>query len=72
MPLAVSHMGNQGLRLAQLPADDFHNLNILFLVVTAYIIDLANPALVNNQVNSLAVVLYIQPITNLHTVTIYR
>ena len=51
MTLTVANMGNQTLRLTQLFADDLYNLDVLLLVVTADIVDLANTTLVDNPVS---------------------
>ena len=72
MTLTVANMGNQTLRLTQLFADDLYNLDVLLLVVTADIVDLANTTLVDNQVDSLAVVFHIQPVADIQALTVNR
>ena len=65
-------MGDQALRLAQLFADNLHDLDVLLLIVTADVVDFTNSTFVDNQVNGLAVVLHIQPVTDVQTLSINR
>ena len=65
-------MCNQAFRFAQLFADDFHNLDILLLVVPADVVNLAHAALVDNQVNRLAVIFHIQPVADIQAFAVDR
>ena len=65
-------MGNQALRLAQFLADDFHNLDVLLLVMAADIVDLTNAALVDNQVDGLAMVFNIEPVADIQALAVNR
>ena len=72
MALPVCHKGNEALRLAQGIADDFHNVDVSHLIVAADVVDLAHTALVEDQVDSLAVVLHIQPVPDIQTFPVDR
>ena len=72
MTLAVSYMRNQTLRLAQFFTNQFYDINIAHLVMTADIIYLAYSALMDNQINRLAMILDIQPIAYIQAFAIYR
>ena len=65
-------MGNQALRLAQFLADDLHDLNILLFVMATDIVNFTNATIVNNQINSLAVIFNIQPVTDIQTLAVNR
>ena len=65
MTLTVANMGDQALRLAQFLTDDFHDLDVLLFIMTANIVNFTNTTLVDNQINGLAVVFDIQPVTNI-------
>ena len=51
MTLTVANMGDQAFRLAQLLADNLHNLNVLLFIVTTDVVDFTNTPLVDNQIN---------------------
>ena len=70
MSLTVTYMCDQALRFAKLFADNLNDLNILFLVVSAYIVDFSNSSVMDDQIDCLAVVLYIQPVTNIQTFSV--
>ena len=72
MSLTVTYMCDQALRFSKLLANDLNDLNILFFVVSAYIVDFSNSSVVDDQIDCLAVVLYIQPVTNIQTFSVYR
>lgn len=72
MPLTVTNMSDQALWLTQFLANNFHNINILLLVMSTDIIYFSNTAFVNNQVNSLTMIFNIQPIANIKALTINR
>ena len=72
MSLTVSNMLNETLRLIKLLQNGLYNLNVLSLIVTANIVNLAYIAISDNKINSRTMVLYIKPVTNINTLTIYR
>ena len=72
MSLTVSNMLNETLRLIKLLQNGLYNLNVLSLIVTANIVNLAYLAISDNKINSRTMVLYIKPVTNINTLTIYR
>ena len=65
-------MSDQALRLVQFLADNLHNLNILLLIVTTDVVDFTNTTLVDNQINGLAVIFHIQPVTDVQAFTVNR
>ena len=65
-------MSDQAFRLAQLLADNLHNLNVLLFIVTTDVVDFTNTTLVDNQINGLAVIFHIQPVTDIKTFTVNR
>ena len=65
MTLAVGDKGDQALGLAELLADQLNDVDVRHLVVTADIIDLADPALADDQVDRLAVILDIEPVAHI-------
>ena len=52
--------------------DGLYNKDVGSLIVAADVIDFAGLSAVCNHIDGLAVILYIQPVTDLHTVTVYR
>ena len=70
--LTVSDIGNQTLWLAQFLADQLDNVDVLHFIVTAYIVDFADLAVVDDEVNCLAVILYIQPVTHIFALAVNR
>ena len=63
--LAVSNVSDQAFRLAQLLTDELDDIDILHLVVAADVVNLTDTALVDDQVDGLAVILYIQPVADI-------
>ena len=84
MSLSVLHIGDQILRdellsrviiselLLKGLKDDMDDLDILFLIVSAYIIRLKQPALLLYHVDRLGVVLDIEPVAHVLAIPIYR
>lgn len=70
--LTVGDIGNQTLRLAQFLADQLDNVDVLHLVVAAHIVDFADLAVVDDEVNRLAVILHIQPVTHVFALAVNR
>ena len=70
--LPVCHIGDQALRLAQGLANDLDDVDILHLVVAADVVDLAHTALVDDQIDGLAVIFHIKPVTYLQALSVNR
>ena len=68
--LSVGYMGDKVFALAKLVADKLYNIDILHLVVTAYIINLTHSAFVQNKVNRLAMVFNIKPVANIKSLAV--
>lgn len=51
MTLPIFHKLYQTLRLPKLTADQFHNVNVPYLIVPANVIDLANLAMLKDYVD---------------------
>ena len=58
--------------LLQCLNDDLDDLDILLLVVAAYIVRLKQPALLLHHVDGLGMILHIEPIAHILTVAVYR
>ena len=72
MTLAVGNVCNQVFGLCRGPgADVLHNIDVAHLVVVADIVNLDHAAIMNNQVNVLAVFLHIESVTDIQTLAIY-
>ena len=65
--LAVGDEGDQRLRLAERVADELHDIEVLHLVVTADVVDLALGALADDEVDGAAVILDIEPVAHVFT-----
>ena len=70
--LAVGYISNQAFRFAKLLADDLNDVDVLHLVVSTNVVNLTNASLVDNQIDCTAVILNIQPVTNILSIAIYR
>ena len=70
--LAVGDVGDEALRLAQLLADQLHDVDVPHLVVTADVVDLAHPAITEDEVDGLAVILHIQPVADIQPLAVHR
>ena len=65
MALAVCYIGDKAFGLAKLLADQLYNINVSHFIVAAYIVNLADSSIVDDQVDSAAVILYIQPVADI-------
>ena len=63
--LAVGNMGDEAFRLAQFFADQLHDVDVAHLVVSADVVNLTDASLVDDEVDGLAVVLYVQPVADI-------
>ena len=64
-------MSDKALGLAQLLADELYDVDVLHLVVAAYVVDLAYSALMDDKVDSAAVILNVQPVADIQTLAVY-
>ena len=60
------------LALAKLLQNDLYNVDISHFVVSTDVVNLANSTLVNNKVDSTAVVLNVEPVANVNALTVNR
>ena len=72
MTLTVCYVCDQALWFSKLFADDLNDVDIFHFVVSAYIVNLTNTSFVDDQVDGAAVILNIQPVTNILTFSINR
>ena len=72
MPFAISDKSDQALRLPKFLTDEFHNIDVPHLIVSADIIDLSDASLVYDKVNSLAVIFDIQPVADVFPFAVDR
>ena len=70
--LAVGYVCNEALGFAELLADELYDVDVRHLVVTADVVDLADSALVDDEVNRLAVVLDIEPVAHVLALSVDR
>lgn len=68
--LAVGDMGDEALRLAERLADYLYDVDVLHLVVTADVVHLADSTLVDDQIDSTAVILNVQPVADIQTLAV--
>lgn len=65
MPLTVFHKDNQVFRFPKLMTDQSHDIDVSHLIVTADIVDLSDTPLMQNQINRPAVIVHIEPVTDI-------
>mgnify|MGYP006910457194 CR=1 FL=1 len=70
--LAVGHMLNQTFVLPQFPANQGNDVDVLHFIVAADVIDFADTALAKDEVDSPAVIFYVEPVTDVEAVTVDR
>ena len=70
MSLAVRDISDQALRFSQLCTDQFHDIDIAHLVVTADIVDLTDTSSAKDQIDRFAVVLHIQPVSDVEALAV--
>ena len=61
--LSVGNVGDKALGLAELFADELNDVDICHFVMTADVIHLAYPSLMDNEIYRLAVILNVEPIS---------
>ena len=59
-------------RFAELLKDDLYNFDVGLLIVTADVVHFADSAVLEDQIDSSAVILYIQPVSDIESFTIHR
>ena len=69
---SVLDMGDKSFGLAHDAQNRFDNIYIALLVMTADIIDLTYPAVMNNEINSAAVILNIEPVADIESLAVDR
>ena len=72
MPLPVLNMLDQRVWLIQIVTDQLHNIDIGHFIMAADIVGLAITGLPDDEVDSLAVILDIEPVSDILTLAIYR
>ena len=72
VPLAVGNVCDKALGLAKLLADELDDVDVSHLVVAADVVDLTDPALVDDQVDRLAVILDVKPVTDVQALAVDR
>ena len=72
MTFTVCHIGDQTFRFAKLFTDDLNDINVCHFVVATYIVNFAYTSFVDDQVDRAAVILYIQPVTYIFTLSVNR
>ena len=69
---SVLHMLDQTLRLAKIFTDEFHDIDIFHLVVSADVVDFSDGSVAQDQINRLTVILDIQPVAHIESLSVYR
>lgn len=62
--LAVCNVGDEALRLAELTADQFDDIDVFHLVVPTDVVHLSLSPLLKDEVDRFAVILHIQPVAD--------
>ena len=72
MSFSVRNIGDQALRLSEFTAYQLHNVDVAYLIVSADVVDLADLPVLKDHVDCLAVILNIQPVTDIQPLSVYR
>ena len=72
MAFAILYICDEALRFSQRLTDELHDIDITHLIVPADIIHLAHTAMLQNEIDGLAVILHIQPVTHILSISIDR
>ncbi len=72
VPETVGHVTNEATRLAEYVEDEDRNVDVLPLVAAAEIVDLADRAFAQHEVDASTVILDVDPIAHLPTVAVKR
>ena len=71
VPFAVGNERDEALRLAQLLTDELDDIDVPHLVVPADVVHLPHAPFVDDEVDRLAVILHIQPITHVLALAVH-
>ena len=71
MALTIRNIGDETFGLAELTADDFNDIDVFHFVMSADIIYFTDSSLVDNKVDGTAVILYIEPVSNILALSVY-
>ena len=72
MSLAILYVLDQALRLAEIFTDEFYDINIFHLIVSTNVVDFSDGSVAQDQVNRLTVILDIQPVAHIESLSVYR
>ena len=72
MARTILDVTDQAFRLVQRFQDGFDNLQVGPLIVSANIVNLTDASLVENQIDRLTMIGYVQPVADVRAVTVYR
>ena len=72
VPLPVGDVGDEALGLAELAADQAHDVDVAHLVVAADVVHLADAAVVDHKVDGPAVIADIQPVAHVQPPAVHR
>ena len=72
MSLTISYECDKALWLVELLADNFNDFKVCFLIVATYIVNLSYTSVVDDKIDRLAVILYIEPVTHVLACSVYR
>ena len=72
MAMSISNMSDKTLWFSKLLKNNLYNLDIGLFAMSTEVVDLSDLALLQNCKNSIAVILNIEPVTNIQTLAIYR
>ncbi|MNP63410.1 hypothetical protein D3C76_1588040 [compost metagenome] len=65
MSRTILHMSNQRLRFSELRQNRPYDMQIRPFIISTNIVNFAIPSLMNNEINCTAVILNVQPVTNI-------
>ena len=69
--LPVGHMDDEGFGLVQRLADELDDVDVTHFVVAAYVVDLADVAVMDDEINGTAVILHIQPVPHIDALAVH-
>ena len=72
MSMSIGYMCDETFRFAELLKNNLYNLDIGLLVVAAKVVDFSDFTLFQNCKDSITMVLLIEPVTNIKSLSIYR
>ena len=72
MALTVSYECDKALRLIELLADNLYDFKVCLLIVSTYVVNLSYTSVVDDKIDCLTVILYIEPVTHVLACSVYR